>query len=229
QIEQQRSLGAAKGAQMEEVRGQLGEVTDTDADELGRVAAATATARVEVEAAVAQISSQRQLASKWEDDVEQLLVQREKLKLVARTAGTAVTPDLDLLDGTRLEAGVEVLSVVDLGQLTARARIRQEDRDLVESAAKVRFYRQGDGQPYWAAVSDSSVVPVVQVSERQQKPMVEVRMEIDNRQRLLLPGMEGYAHIQTRKLRVYQKVGREFNKLLNWGKYVPWLEGDSRG
>lgn len=224
QIQQQQSLMAAKSAQMGEVRQQLGDVSEGDADEWERVAAQTQTARTEVEAATAQIQSQQQLVGKWKADIARLQGQRERLKLVAQTAGTVITPDLDLLSGTRLEAGQEILSVVDLQQLTARVRVRQEDKDLVKEGARVRFYRQGDGEHYAAVVESGSIVPVVQTEESQLKPMVEVRILIDNPEHLLLPGIEGYAHIRTPPLRVYRKVGREFNKLFNLGKYFPWLD-----
>ncbi|NET57127.1 MAG: HlyD family secretion protein [Symploca sp. SIO2E6] len=226
QIEQQQSLKAAHTAQIGEANRQLNDTLDTDADELKRVTAQTMTAKAEVAAAVAQINSQKQLTDKWERDIKQLLAQREKLKLVAQTTGTVITRDLDLRNGMRLEAGEEILEVVDLKQLTAEVKIRQEDKDLVNTLAKVRFYRQGDRQPYSAVVEDSSIVPVVQTEENQQKPMVQVRIAIDNQERLLLPGVEGYAHIHCQNLRVYQKVGREFNKLFNLGKYFPGLKGN---
>ncbi|NEP13755.1 MAG: biotin/lipoyl-binding protein [Symploca sp. SIO2C1] len=226
QIQQQESLKAAHTAQIGEANQQLSDTLDTDADELKRVAAQTMTAKTEVAAAVAHIQSQKELVDKWETDIQQLEQQREKLQLVAQKAGTVITRDLDLLNGKRLEAGEEILEVVDLEQLTAQVRIRQEDKDLVNTSAKVRFYRQGDRQHYSAVVEDSSIVPVVQTEENQQKPMVEVRIAIDNRERLLLPGVEGYAHIDCQNLRVYQKVGREFNKLFNLGKYFPGLKGE---
>ena len=226
QIQEQQSLRAAHTAQMGEANQQLSNTLDTDADELKQVITQTMMAQVEVATAVDKISSRKQLVEKWERDIEKLQRQREKLQLRAQKTGTVITHDLDLRDGRTLEVGEEILEVVDLKQLTAEVKIRQEDKDLVNTLAKVRFYRQGDRQSYSAEVEYSSILPVVQTEENQQQPMVKVRIAIDNPEGLLLPGVEGYAHIRCPNLRVYQKVGGEFNKLFNFGKYLPWIAGN---
>lgn len=226
QIQQKNSLIAAKSEQGNEASKQMGDTLYTYEDDLAQIRAQTQTAQQELEASAAEVQAQQQLVAKWEASFKQLHQQREKLKLVADVAGTVTTRDLDLKQNKRLEAGEEILSVVDLKQLTAEVKIRQEDKDLVASGAAVKFYRQGGTTRYAAIVQDEGISPVIQTEETQQKPMLNVRILINNEDRLLLPGVGGYAHIQTPKLRVYQKVGHEFNKLFNLGKYFPWLSGN---
>jgi len=226
QIEQKQRLMAAKSAQMQEASKQLQDTLYRQEDELSGAIAQTQTARREVESAAAKIQSQQQLVAKWEADLQQLQQQQSQLTLKATTAGTVVTPDLDLRSGNHLPAGEEILSVVDLRQLTAQVQVRQEDKDLVKPNATVGFFRQGDGTRHGAVVEDKEISPVLNSPETQQKPMLNVGIAIDNQQNLLSPGMKGYAHIQTEKLRIYQKVGHEFNKLFNLGQYFPWLSGE---
>jgi multidrug resistance efflux pump len=224
QIQQKHSLIAAKSEQINEAGKQMNDTLYNYEDELARGRSQTQTAQQELEAAATDVRSQQQLVHKWEASLQQLYQQRAKLKLVAKTAGTVTTSDLDLKQNQRLEAGEEILSVVDLQQLTAEVKIRQEDKDLVTPGAEVKFYRQGGTIRYSAVVQNEGISPTIQIEEHQQKPMLNVRILIDNNDRLLLPGMNGYAHIQTPPLRLYQKAGHEFNKLFNLGKYFPWLE-----
>ncbi|MBE9118568.1 HlyD family efflux transporter periplasmic adaptor subunit [Lusitaniella coriacea LEGE 07157] len=226
QIQQKNSLMAAKSEQGNEASKKMGDTLYNYEDDFAQIRAQTQTAAQELEASAAEVQAQQQLVAKWEASFKQLRQQREKLKLVAEVAGTVTSRDLDLKQNKRLEVGEEILRVVDLKQLTAEVKIRQEDKDLVESGAAVKFYRQGGTSRYAAIVQDEGISPVVQTEEKQQKPMLNVRILIDNEDRLLLPGIGGYAHIQTPKLRVYQKVGHEFNKLFNLGKYFPWLSGN---
>lgn len=213
---------AAKSEQINETSKEMGDALYNDEDDWSRARSQTQTARQELEAAVTDVRSQQQLVAKWEASWQQLRQQREKLKVVAQTAGTVTTPDLDLKHNARLEAGQEILSVVALEQLTAEVQIRQEDKEFVKSGAEVKFYRQGGTIRYAAIVEDRGIAPAMQTEENRQKPMLKVRIVIENQDRLLLPGMDGYAHIQSRKFRLYEKVAHEFNKLFNFGKYFPW-------
>lgn len=223
EIEQQHGWMAAKTAQMDEVDFQFAKTALAARDDYQAQATYTETARTEVATAEAHLRASEELAARWQLDVQQLEQQRSQLTLVATHAGTVITPDLDLLDGTRLEAGQELLTVVDLQQLTAEVEIRQEDLDWVQPGARVRFRRPADSRVYEAVVTDAGIVPVVQTSEQQQRPMLKVRILIDNSQEFLLPGVEGYAHIQTQKVCLARKVSREFQKLFPWGKFFSWL------
>ncbi|MDY7016342.1 MAG: HlyD family efflux transporter periplasmic adaptor subunit, partial [Cyanobacteriota bacterium] len=197
QIQQKHSQIAAKSEQINEADKQMGDLLYNYEDDLAQTRSQTQTAQQELEAAATEVQAQQQLVQKWETHLQQLHQQREKLRIFAGTAGTVITPDLDLKNNTRWEAGQEILSVVDLEQLTAEVQIRQEDKDLVEPGAGVKFYRQGGTIRYAASVQDEGISPVVRTEENQQKPMLKVRILIDNKDRLLLPGVKGYAHIQT--------------------------------
>jgi multidrug resistance efflux pump len=224
QIQQKHTFTAAKSEQVNEVIKQFQDSFYRYEDELAQVTAQTQTAQQEVKAATEKIQSQQQLIAKLNDDLTQLKQQRKDLKFYATTAGTVTTEKLDLKNNSYLNFGDEILSIVNLSDLTAEVHIRQEDKDLVREGATANVYRQGDTNRYTAIVEN--INPVIQLSEKQQKPMLTVQILIDNEQQSLLPGVEGYAHIKTRSLRVYQKVGHEFNKLFNLGKYFPWLTGN---
>jgi hypothetical protein len=94
---------------------------------------------------------------------------------------------------------------------------------LVQRVAVVGFYQTGDATRHAAIVQDEGISPVAIAAKDQRKPMLSVRILIDNEDRLLLPGVDGYAHIQTQKLRLDEKIAHEFNELFNLGKYCPWL------
>jgi len=59
---------------------------------------------------------------------------------------------------------------------------------------------------------------VIKSNELEQNSVLPIRITIDNDDRQLLPGLKGVAHIQTPKLRVYQKISREVLKLFPWWK-----------
>lgn len=121
-----------------------------------------------------------------------------------------------------LQKGEEILSIANLKQLTAKVQIQQEDLSLVKRDQPVSFKLQDGGAGKYRA-NVNKISPIIQSDTPGAAPMATIEILIDNEDnRLLLEG-KGYAHIQTNKMRIYQKIGHELGKLFDFGKFLPWL------
>lgn len=217
QREQRDSIIAAKGEEIEEFKRLLKEEIAEREYELEQRIASRQSLQKEVEATAAAVVDKQQLVEQSSEEIQRLENQQEGLILQAKTSGTVVTSDLDLLNNRNMKVGEEILSIVDLGQLTARVKIDQEDIDLVEPQMPVEFKpRDADIYSYSARVLD--IPSVVKLDESGQNPVLIVTIGIDNQGDRLRPGLEGYAHIKTEEMRIYQKITREFLKLFPWWK-----------
>ena len=225
-IEQKYQQIAAKQEQILEVRDDRQETSDDSEYDVELMSARRASAEREVEAAEADIADKQQLVARWQADLQRLQRQRSKLVLRAETAGTVLTDGLDTIDRSYLPAGEEILSVADLERLTAIVFVRQEEKKLVREGQQVRFRPRTDGIEYRATVEEIS--PYVAADEPQGKPMLRVRLSIDNEQNSLLPGVKGHAHIRANDMRVYQKIQHELGKLFDTDKYFPWLRSHAK-
>ncbi|MBO9998536.1 MAG: HlyD family efflux transporter periplasmic adaptor subunit [Cyanobacteria bacterium SID2] len=233
QIDRQRNLAnqrdrtiAASRERIQDVHRNLERELMQVRDEFDRRTAQRISAEEEVAAAAAKVQSHQQAIAVWEKDLERLQQRKADLTLTAKTAGTVITDRLDLRDGSRMEAGEEILSIVDLGELEARVQIAQGDKNLVREDQFGIFQteNQGDTQ-YKARVSDiGSRIDSDETAGT--KPVLEVTLKIDNLDRLLLPGQKGHVHIQTVDRNLYQKIQHQFGKLFNVSRYFPWLVGD---
>jgi multidrug resistance efflux pump len=174
-------------------------------------------AQQEVNASLAEITDKQYLLSQQEAELNRLEQSEQQLVIKATVSGTITTPDLDLRDRQTLEAGIEILNVVNLSSLTGLVEIRQEEIDLINQSLPVTFKpRQATVNQYQAKIED--IQPVIKSDEPGQNSVLQIRITIDNDDRQLRPGLEGVAHIQTPQLRVYQKISREFLKLFPWWK-----------
>ncbi|MGB3401683.1 MAG: efflux RND transporter periplasmic adaptor subunit [Microcoleaceae cyanobacterium] len=174
-------------------------------------------AQQEVDASLAEIADKQDLLSQQEDELKRLEQYQEQLTIKATVSGTVTASDLDLRDRSSLEAGREILSVVNLSNLTGLVEVKQEEIDLIDQSLPVTFKpRQATVKQYQAKIAD--IQPVIQSDESGQNSVLQIRITIENNDRQLQPGLEGVAHIQTPKLRVYQKISREVLKLFPWWK-----------
>jgi len=224
-IAQRESHSGARSARILEVDRQANIEANRYRDELEMRVAERQTTEEEVAAAEAEVRYQGQLISQWERELKDLNDRKNNLTLKARTGGTVLTEDLDLLDGTHVEAGEKILSLADLEQLTATVRIRQEDKNLVEKGQFVAFQPPDlEGPEYGARVE--GIGSRINATNPGEKPMLTVMILVDNEDDRLLPGAEGHAHIRTGKMPIYKKVQHELGKLFNLRKYFPWLSSD---
>ena len=208
----------AKVEQIATIQKNLQEELEQLQSEVSRKVAARQSAQQEVEAVAADIQTQRRLEETLGEEFKRQQDKQQHLMLRAKQGGTVITDSLDQLRAKKLQAGDPVLEVVNLKQLTANVKIRQEDSDLVQKGALVKFRpREAGIRDYTATVQ--AIAPVVQLDESRQKRMLTVRILIDNDDNRLRPGVTGDARIETESIPIYQKLQREFLKLVPIGKF----------
>ncbi|MGB3532199.1 MAG: efflux RND transporter periplasmic adaptor subunit [Microcoleaceae cyanobacterium] len=174
-------------------------------------------AQREVEVLQAEIVDKQYLLSQQKDELKRLEKSQEQLTIKATVSGKIITSDLDFRDRSSVQAGIEILKVVNLSSLTGLAEIKQEEIDLIDPRLPVTFKpRQATVNQYQAKIAD--IQPIILSDESGQNSVLQIRITIDNNDRQLQPGLEGVAHFQTPKLRVYQKISREVLKLFPWWK-----------
>ncbi|MGL6140774.1 MAG: efflux RND transporter periplasmic adaptor subunit [Planktothrix sp.] len=207
----------AKSEQINEVAQLSQENLDQAQFQVQQRMAESVSSQKELEAASTEILNQEKLVIQQEAELKRLQEQKQQLTLKTTIAGTVTTPDLDLLNNRTLEAGKEILNIVNLSQLTGLAEIRQEDIDLINQDSPVIFKpRQAEFHQYQAQIED--IQPVIQFDESKQKSVLKIKISIDNADQKLQAGSTGEAHFETPKMRVYQVVQREIFKLFPWWK-----------
>lgn len=183
--------------------------------QLAQTQAARVSAQAVVVAQQTAVASAQQMVEQFSEQLQRFEHSQQQLELRATTTGTVVRSDLDLLHRRHLEAGEEILSIVDLTHLSAAVQVRQEDAALVKTGLSVTFHpRNAERQSYAAQVQERDIAPVVRVEETQQQRAMMVRILIDNQDAQLRPGEKGTAHIAVGKMPIYQKLQREFLRLV---------------
>ncbi|AFY84180.1 HlyD family efflux transporter periplasmic adaptor subunit [Oscillatoria acuminata] len=217
-IEQKNQLIAGKFEQIKQVEKEIEELRDERENEVEQQLGLQRSVEQKVEAAKADIQSEMERVQKAEAELNRLRDRQATLILTADTAGTVLTPDLDLLDQNTIQSGQEIMRIVNLSQLTATVQVSQEDGNLVQRDQTVVFKVRDPYSPsYRARVQDIS--PMIAPDKSGTNPMLTLTILIDNPDDILRPGGQGFAHIETGQMRVYQKVQHELNKLFNLDKY----------
>lgn len=181
---------------------------------------AVSTARESVAAAEVEVRDRQQLAIKQTQKLYSLRRQLDKLKLKATRSGTVVTPNLDLLHNQAMQPGQKILDIVELKQLTANVKVSQQDYSLVRLALKnsnlrATFHpRDTVGHVYTATVKPQNIHSIATAEISQQPSELTVQISIDNHDNLLRPGMRGTTHINIGQTPLYQRVQREFLRLV---------------
>lgn len=220
QIREKNHQVEAKTAQIATVKQNLEQQLRQQQAENAQMVAAVQSAMQQVKQAAANVKIRQQVAAGMTQEFKRIQNRQQDLVVRAQTAGTVVTPDLDQLNNQFLAAGSKVLEIVDLQQLTVTVLVKPEDAPLVHVGDKVTFRPQGMGlNSYTGTVQSKDIDPVVQSDGVQHPPTVAVRVSLNQGDNLLRPGMPGYAHIEAEPLRLYQKVQREFVKLVPVGKF----------
>jgi len=181
---------------------------------------AVSTARESVVAAEVEARDKQQLVTEQEQKLRSLRSQLGKLEIKATVAGTVVTPDLDLLQNQAMPLGKELFEIVDLTQLAADVKVSQQDYSLVRSALEksnlqATFHpRNTVGHVYDAIVELQNIHSIATAEMNQEPSELTVKILIDNREHRLRPGMRGTTHINIGKTPLYQRVQREFLRLV---------------
>lgn len=217
-IEQKRGLIAAKYEQIQGVKNQVEELRDERANELEQQLVLQRSAETEVEGALIQITNESERVTKAEAELARLRDRQQDLILKSKITGTVVTPDLDLLEQAPVQMGQELMEIVNLSQLTATVEVSQEDGNLVKPNQTVIFKVRDPYSPsYRAKVQE--ILPKIAADQSGTNPMLTLTILIENHDQSLRPGSEGFAHIETGQMRIYQKAQHELNKLFNLDKY----------
>ncbi|MEC4805779.1 MAG: HlyD family efflux transporter periplasmic adaptor subunit [Jaaginema sp. PMC 1079.18] len=189
-------------------------------DEMNRLQTAVLVAQQEVESAKV-LFQRRQPVTKQVIDNQKKILTRHKQNTVLRSpiAGTVVTPDLYLLQGKTLPEGEAILEVADTSQLVAVIEVRQEDRDLIQAGAIVKFNPPEPGLPsFTTEIKD--IISVLERNEQLGKSTVRVIADIDTTNKNLQPEAKVYARIESpRKIPLYEQARRELLNLFKVRKY----------
>lgn len=208
----------AKQAEIASVTKEKQEQLEIRQAEVSHTAAASESALQEVEAALAEVENRTLSLSQLEAELQRRKQKQKHLFLQSDIAGTVITENLDRFENKHLSAGEPLLEIVNLSQLTASVKFRQEDADLIEPGAKVRFRpREAVLRDYTATVQEIS--PVVETDQSQQQRNLTVKIIIENDDSRLRPGVVGDARLETEPMPIYQNVQREFLKVVPVGKW----------
>ncbi len=196
------------------------EESDQQNADVFRMVTGVRSAEEQIRAARTSIENQRLLVKSQTLKWQQLVAQKRRLTVTATTAGIVTTSDLGQYDGRYLPSGTEVMEIADLGKLTAKVQVLQEDASLIQAGDSVTFHARGDDtRPYKAVVQSKDISVIVQENETKPRPTLLVKILIDNDEDRLRPGVQGYAHINTGKMPLYRKLRHEFLKLVPISKW----------
>ncbi|MCT7964087.1 efflux RND transporter periplasmic adaptor subunit [Laspinema sp. D1] len=217
-IEQKSRSIAAKLEQIKAVEKQVEDLRDERDNDVEQYTTAQRSAETKVAAAFSEVENETERVAHAELELQRVRAIQGDLIVTTKTTGIILTPDLDLRHNTPLSVGQELMTVVDLAQLTAQLQIPQEDRNLVDLGQTVIFkLAEPNSIPYKATVED--IQPLITPDVSGAKRIMTVTILIDNHDNRLRPGSKGFAHIETGEMRVYQKVQHELNKIFNLDKY----------
>ncbi|TVQ16738.1 MAG: HlyD family efflux transporter periplasmic adaptor subunit [Leptolyngbya sp. DLM2.Bin15] len=160
-----------------------------------------------------QISAQQGIIITLEQRLQHLQQERSQLTLTARTEGTVITSDLDLLVGREVRSEGVLMEIAELSQLVANVEIKEEDLEYVQIGKDVSFRpRQSKLESYDGKVDD--ILNNVEVDATQQQRVATVRVVIDNPEERLRLGATGYAKIYSERIFLYERLGRELLRLI---------------
>ncbi len=222
QIEEKKYQVEAKKAQMAGVIQNLQQDLQQKQAEEKQAATAVDYARSQINQALADVRSKEQEAAEIAKDVERVKNESKKLELRADKAGIVVTPnaDLDQIQNQYVQATTEIVKTLDPKQLLFEVSIKPEDEHLVEKGQLVTFRPRGRGLLSYEGRVQS--IPIVPPSKDTQQPStVKVYVSINQGQKIeqLQPEFPGDAHIEVESMFLYQKLQREFDKLVPIGKF----------
>ncbi|MFP4104045.1 HlyD family secretion protein [Coleofasciculus sp.] len=207
------SLISRKQAQIQAIVKEINDKFTRVQAELNAATAARVSVEENLNAAQIVVKDRQRQVQELTAEVQRQLSRRDQLILVADTTGTVTTEDLDLLENTWHSAGQKIMEIVDLSDLTVIAKIRQEDEKFILQGDQVKFYKQGELQPYTTAVENIS--SALKSDENQIKPIWTVRLSITNDDtNPMKPGMTGYVAIETRSMTLFAKLKHEVLKVV---------------
>ncbi len=170
-----------------------------------------------------QMAAGRDAIATLEHRLAQLKILRENLTLRSPMTGVVLTNDLDLRTNQELKPGAEfLLEIADLNDLTATVEVKEEDLEYVHLNKPVTFRpRQAKLRPYNATVK--MILPKIQSDPNKPHRVARVQIVVNNSDGKLFPGASGYAKIWSEQIPLYQRLGREFQRLIPLERFL-WGE-----
>jgi|GEM_PF-2540435 len=169
-----------------------------------------------VQSAIAEYTAQAELLLAQETELQDLEARLEQTELLQTSiAGTVITPqqDIDQLQGRYLAAGEPMIAVMNPDKLTVDMWVRQEDRDLIALGMTAEFRPQSGRWEHYPAVVET-IAAQTEFHETEQKPMLRVQLRLQAASQPLQLNSTGTARIVAEPMPIYQKVKREFLKVV---------------
>jgi len=169
-----------------------------------------------VQSAGAEYAAQEELLLAQEAELQELDDRLDQTALLqSGIAGTVITPqqEIDQLQGRYLAAGEPILAVMNPEKLTVDMWVRQEDRDLIAPGMTAEFRPQSGRWERYPAVVET-IAAQTEFHETEQKPMLRVQLRLQAASQPLQLNSTGTARIVAEPMPIYQKVKREFLKVV---------------
>lgn len=189
-------------------------------DEMNRLQTSVLVAQQDYESAKILFERRQPVTQQVEDNHKKILtLHKNNTVLRSPLDGIVVTPDLYLLEGKTLPEGEAVLEIADTSQLVAVIEVRQEDRDLIQAGAIVKFNPPEPGLKSFTT-EIREILSVLERDEQLGKSTVRVIADIDTTDKNLQPGAKVYARIESpQKIPLYEQARRELLNLFKVRKY----------
>lgn len=160
----------------------------------------------------------QKVANKRADELNKVQNRTKDLELRAPIDGTIITQDLDKKNNQFAALGSPVLEIVDVNKPRLEVKVKPEDIAFVREGQTVRFRPQGRGLLSYTGTVEK-ISPQATSDGIQHPPMFTVYVTLNQTDNSLLQGLTGDAHIEVDSVLLYQKIQREFERLVPVGKF----------
>ncbi len=219
QIEQKHSLVKSKAAQIDAVRQNLQQDFSQKQAEESQVIAVVQSAKQQIEQAKSNVLIKQKVANKRAVELNKVQKRTQDLELRAPISGTIITQDLDKKNNQYSQLGSPILEIVDLTKPMLAVQVKPEDIQFVRKGQLVTFRPQGRGLLSYTGTVEK-ISPQASSNGAQQPPMITVYVTLNSSDNLMPQGLPGHAHIEVESILLYQKLQREFEKLVPIHKFL---------
>jgi multidrug resistance efflux pump len=160
----------------------------------------------------------QKVANKRADELNKVQNRKQDLELRAPISGTIITQDLYKKNNQFAALGSPVLEIVDVNKPRLEVKVKPEDIAFVREGQTVRFRPQGRGLLSYTGTVEK-ISPQATSDGIQHPPMFTVYVTLNQTDNSLLQGLTGDAHIEVDSVLLYQKIQREFERLVPVGKF----------
>jgi multidrug resistance efflux pump len=209
----------SKAAQIDAVRQNLQQDFTQKQAEKSQFIAAVQSAKQQIEQAKSNVLIKQKVANKRVVELNKIQRRTQDLELRSPISGTVITQDLDKKNNQYSQLGSPILEIVDLTKPMLTVQVKPEDIQLVHKGQIVTFRPQGRGLLSYTGTVEK-ISPQASSNGVQQPPMITVYVTLNSADNLMPQGLPGHAHIEVESMLLYQKLQREFEKLVPIGKFL---------